>query len=126
MTLLFDNDFADLFEVRGERRPHRGTGTSKLLGPTDVLFGYRGLDDAERTTGLHFDPRPTRLSVNAATWQLELDPHESKSLFVAVSCNRPVDGEAGALLQGPARASPRDAAVDDRRGQHRDLQQHFQ
>src|ERR1700757_1621725 len=61
LTLLFDNDFADLFEVRGERRPRRGTGTSRLLGPTDVLLDYRGLDDAARTTALHFDPRPTRL-----------------------------------------------------------------
>lgn len=90
LTLLFGNDFADLFEVRGERRARRGTGTGRLLGPTDVLFEYRGLDDAERTTGLHFDPRPTRLSVNAATWELDLEPHQAKSLFVAVSCNRPV------------------------------------
>ena len=89
LTLLFDNDFADLFEVRGERRPRRGTGSSRLLGPADVLFEYRGLDEAQRTTALHLDPRPTRLSVNAATWQLELEPHKSKSLFVAVSCNRP-------------------------------------
>ncbi|MGV7214543.1 amylo-alpha-1,6-glucosidase [Bradyrhizobium sp. UFLA05-112] len=89
LTLLFDSDFADLFEVRGEKRLRRGTGASKLVGPTDVLFEYRGLDDAHRTTGLHFDPRPTRLSVNAATWQLELEPHHTKSLFVAVSCNRP-------------------------------------
>jgi glycogen debranching enzyme len=89
LTLLFDSDFADLFEVRGEKRPRRGTGASRLLGPTDVQFEYRGLDDAQRTTGLHFDPRPTRLSVNAASWQLELEPHQTKSLFVAVSCNRP-------------------------------------
>src|SRR3981189_676650 len=27
VTLLFDNDFADLFEVRGERRPRRGTSS---------------------------------------------------------------------------------------------------
>ena len=33
LTLLFDNDFADLFEVRGEKRPRRGTGFSKLVGP---------------------------------------------------------------------------------------------
>src|SRR5215471_9291888 len=89
LTLLFDNDFADLFEVRGEKRPRRGAGSSRLLGPADVLFEYRGLDEAQRTTALHLDPRPTRLSVNAATWQLELEPHKSKSLFVAVSCNRP-------------------------------------
>jgi glycogen debranching enzyme len=89
LTLQFDNDFADLFEVRGEKRPRRGTGSSKLLGPADVALDYRGLDGQERTTALHFDPRPTRLSVNAASWQLELDPHDARSLFVAVSCNRP-------------------------------------
>src|SRR5215471_5467693 len=37
VTLLFDNDFADLFEVRGEKRARRGAGSSKLVGPTDVL-----------------------------------------------------------------------------------------
>ena len=30
LTLLFDNDFADLFEVRGERRPRRGIGSSQV------------------------------------------------------------------------------------------------
>src|SRR4030088_2718552 len=33
IRLVFDNDFADLFEVRGEKRPHRGIGSSRLLGP---------------------------------------------------------------------------------------------
>ena len=42
LTLLFDNDFADLFEVRGEKRPRRGTGSSKLLGPADVVLDYQG------------------------------------------------------------------------------------
>src|SRR5436853_1293655 len=31
LKLLFDSDFADLFEVRGEQRPRRGVGTGKLL-----------------------------------------------------------------------------------------------
>ena len=76
LTLLFDNDFADLFEVRGEKRPRRGIGTSKLLGPADVLLEYRGLDDAVRATALHFDPRPTRLAVNAATYHFDLAPQQ--------------------------------------------------
>src|SRR6201997_3504863 len=59
ITLLFDNDFADLFEVRGEKRLRRGVGSSRLLGPADVALDYRGLDDAARLTSLHFDPRPT-------------------------------------------------------------------
>jgi glycogen debranching enzyme len=89
LTLRFDNDFADLFEVRGEKRPRRGIGTSKLLGPTDVMFEYSGLDGKSRTTALHFDPRPSRLAVNAATYHLDLAPQQSSSLFVAASCNKP-------------------------------------
>src|SRR5882724_4669665 len=50
LTLLFDNDFADLFEVRGERRPRRGIGSSKLLGPADVALEYNGLDGKPRST----------------------------------------------------------------------------
>src|SRR5215469_12621701 len=33
LTLTFDNDFADLFEVRGESRKRRGIGTAKLASP---------------------------------------------------------------------------------------------
>jgi glycogen debranching enzyme len=90
LTLLFDNDFADLFEVRGERRPRRGIGSGKLLGPTDVLLEYMGLDGKSRTTALHFDPKPTRLAVGEATYHFDLAPQETTSLFVAVSCNKPV------------------------------------
>ena len=50
LTLLFDNDFADLFEVRGEERPRRGTGSSKLLGPADVMLEYKGLDGEVRSS----------------------------------------------------------------------------
>src|SRR6202140_1533024 len=89
LTLLFDNDFADLFEVRGEKRPRRGIGSGKLLGPADVVLEYKGLDGKSRGTALHFDPRPTRLAVNAATYHLDLEPQQISSLFVAVSCNKP-------------------------------------
>src|SRR6202163_4123226 len=90
LTLLFDNDFADLFEVRGERRPRRGVGSAKLLGPTDVVLEYSGLDSQARITALHFEPRPPRLSVNAATYHFDLAPQQVTSLFIAVSCNRPI------------------------------------
>src|ERR1700739_222717 len=49
LTLLFDNDFADLFEVRGEKGPRRGIGASKLLGPPEVMFYYTRLAHAART-----------------------------------------------------------------------------
>ena len=89
LTLLFDNDFADLFEVRGERRSRRGVGSGRLLGPSDVALEYTGLDGKSRSTALQFDPRPTQLAVNAATYHLDLAPQQLRSLFVAASCNKP-------------------------------------
>src|SRR5258705_3739915 len=100
LRLLFDNDFADLFEVRGEIRPHRGIGSSKLLGPTDTALEYNGLDDKPRVTALHFDPRPTRLAVNAATYHLDLAPRQVSSLFVAASCNKPATFKPARFFRG--------------------------
>ena len=55
LTLQFDNDFADLFEVRGEKRPRRGVGSSKQLGPTDVrLDSVRFLPAAPTATARKF------------------------------------------------------------------------
>src|SRR6266576_596221 len=100
LTLLFDNDFADLFEVRGETRPRRGLGFSKLLGPADVVLEYSGLDATSRTTALHFAPRPTRLAVNAATYHFDLAPHQITSLFVAVSCNESIMQQPPPFFRG--------------------------
>src|SRR3954465_79411 len=100
LTLLFDNDFADLFEVRGERRERRGVGSSKVLGPTDVVFEYSGLDAPPRITALHFDPRPTRLLVNACAYLFDLAPERVTSLFVTVSCNRPIMHKPAPFFRG--------------------------
>ena len=100
LTLLFDNDFADLFEVRGERRPRRGIGSSKLLGPADVALEYNGLDGKPRSTALQFDPRPTRLAVNAATFHLDLAPQQASSLFVSVACNKPAALKPSPFFRG--------------------------
>jgi glycogen debranching enzyme len=100
LTFRFDNDFADLFEVRGERRARRGVGSSRLLGPADVLLEYNGLDGKSRTTALHFDPKPTRLGIGEATYHFDLAPQEVTSLFVAVSCNKPVMHKPAPFFRG--------------------------
>ena len=100
LTLLFDNDFADLFEVRGEKRARRGAGSGKLLGSAGVVLEYNGLDGKLRSTALHFDPRPTRLAVNAATYHLDLAPQQASSLFVAVSCDKPAAQKPARFFRG--------------------------
>ncbi|MBX9776549.1 MAG: amylo-alpha-1,6-glucosidase [Xanthobacteraceae bacterium] len=88
-SLHFDSDFADLFEVRGIERPRRGTGIRKVVAPDQVLLSYHGLDGAARRTRLIFDPTPTRLAATSASYRIELAPHESKPIFLVVSCNDP-------------------------------------
>ena len=89
LTILFENDFADLFEVRGSHRDRRGTATAKLKGNNRVLLDYRGLDKKERHTALEFDPPPDQLKTDAAVYDLHLEPGGTQPLFLAVSCNRP-------------------------------------
>jgi glycogen debranching enzyme len=100
LTLLFDNDFADLFEVRGERRPRRGIGSSRVDGPSDVTLDYHGLDGKSRTTALHFDPQPTRLAAIGATYRLDLEPQQITSLFIAVSCNKRIQHKPIPFFRG--------------------------
>ncbi len=100
LTFLFDSDFADLFEVRGEKRARRGSRRSEIQGPADVRLIYTGLDGNVRTTGLHFDPPPSRLAVNNASYCLELAPQQVASLFVAISCNLPVERKIPPFFRG--------------------------
>ena len=114
LTLLFDNDFADLFEVRGERRPRRGIGSSKLLGPSDVVLEYAGLDGKSRTTALQFDPRPTRLAVECGDLSSRSRTEAGPLAVCRCVLQQAGGAEAGAVLSRPARASPRDASIRPR------------
>jgi glycogen debranching enzyme len=88
LVVLFDSDFADLFEVRGMRRDRRGVVTRKLIGADQVLLSYRGLDGVIRRSRLTFDPPPTKLAVNAASYQLHAPPGAVQPLFIAVACDQ--------------------------------------
>jgi glycogen debranching enzyme len=88
LSILFENDFADLFEVRGSHRDRRGGATAKLRGDDQVLLTYHGLDGKVRCTALTFNPQPDRLTTDAAVYDLHLAPREMRPLFLAVSCDR--------------------------------------
>jgi glycogen debranching enzyme len=87
LTILFENDFADLFEVRGAHRQRRGTASAKLHGDDRVLLRYEGLDRKIRRTTLNFDPPPDRLTTAAAVYDLHLAAGEMRPIFLAVSCD---------------------------------------
>jgi glycogen debranching enzyme len=85
LSITFDNDFADVFEVRGTQRVRRGA--VRCLVESNVAdFNYLGLDSKRRRTRIVFEPMPTHLSRSLASFQLDLEPHQSVSLYGTISC----------------------------------------
>ncbi len=89
LQIDFSSDFADLFEVRGTHRARRGVLTPARIGVDQAVLGYQGLDGATRHTTLSFDPPPTRLSRDLASYNLTLAPGEASRGFMAISCDAP-------------------------------------
>ena len=85
LSLEFDADFKDIFDVRqvatldflGRRRPVRASADG-------MVFGYDGLDGVTRSTAVSLLPSPTWRRGRVATYQLQLDAHETRTLVVDV------------------------------------------
>ncbi len=86
LALLFESDFADIFEVRGSTRPRRGSAAAPMIDGDVVRLVYDGLDGVRRTTTLRLDPPPTQLEPGAARWHLDLPPGGQASIVVTAAC----------------------------------------
>jgi len=82
LTFRFASDFADLFEVRGERRLAHGESSAALESDRGVLLNYMGLDKIERNTRLTFEPAPKTLTTARAAYEFFLKPRETRRVFV--------------------------------------------
>ena len=87
LRIAFAADFADLFEVRGNRRPRRGTLHPPELGPGMVTLAYTGLDGQDRRTRIRFDPAPARLAADHADFHVHLAPGAHHLLYVEITCD---------------------------------------
>jgi glycogen debranching enzyme len=91
-SLSFASDFADLFEVRGMRRARRGACRVNVR-EAGVTLHHLGLDGARRRAVISFEPVPARLSANIASYAFELQPHESRSIYMTVKCESGTEAE---------------------------------
>jgi len=114
LEIAFDADFADLFEVRGDRRPRRGTSSVAVLDARSVRFAYLGLDEIERSTLIHFDPPPDLLTERRARWDIDLATKDRLSVVMKIVCALEGDDAPEPPLLAPAyraaRTSRRDRA----------------
>lgn len=103
LSLSFDADFADLFEIRGRVRPHGGTlmrqihpneaiapqtdqpltfNEGALAGESgEFVLAYRGMDTLLMESRIRFYRRqPDAFKGYTALWTLALKPHETQML----------------------------------------------
>jgi glycogen debranching enzyme len=115
ISLVFDADFADLFEVRGTRRDRRGTAHPQDIGADQAVLSYTGLDDLRRETRFRFDPVPASLVAGRVEFELDVPPAGMQVLFMEIACapapaTRPVRRDFFAAMVESRRALRRIAA----------------
>ncbi|MFL5488460.1 MAG: glycogen debranching N-terminal domain-containing protein [Gemmatimonadaceae bacterium] len=98
-------DFADIFEVRGWKRAHRGEFLAPIVDGSAIRFAYRGRDGKLIESAVEFHTAPDTIDARRARWQFRLSPGEPVQLEWEVSSR-------ARSMRRPAR---RDGAVDDRR-----------
>lgn len=86
ISLAFDADYADIFEVRGTGRARRGVRLAPVVDESCVILGYRGLDEITRRTRVCISPWPGVVDARAAYIDLVLGPGEHETFDLAFGC----------------------------------------
>jgi glycogen debranching enzyme len=105
LTITFDADFADVFEVRGTRRTRRGTRLPDSSRPNEYVLAYRGLDNVERRTCVQFTgsaAAAVSIEPGHARLPIRLDPLANTEFELSVTyemqqATRPVSSYTDAL-----------------------------
>ncbi len=86
LSLRFDGDFADIFEVRGNKRPARGKKLDSSTTGNSVSLRYEGLDDVQRTLIASFEPAPELFDNQMARYPIALQPGATMNVDLRLSC----------------------------------------
>jgi glycogen debranching enzyme len=89
LTMLFDGDFADLFEVRGLRRNRRGSIARETVPPATARLLYEGLDGKLRRTDVSLSPSPRELGETSAAYQIQLASGQATTIDLSIACGEP-------------------------------------
>jgi glycogen debranching enzyme len=86
LSLYFEADFADIFEVRGTQRKVRGRPLEARIEDSMVVLAYEGLDQVVRRTRLTFSPPPASLSHSEARYNLRIPLRGETAIDFLVAC----------------------------------------
>ena len=87
LTIAFSADFADIFEVRGQKRARRG-----IVLPVEIeqmaglAFSYRGLDNVVRRARVESSLAPCAVTDSDLSIPVQLQPQEELAFSLTVRC----------------------------------------
>jgi len=94
LDIEFSADFADVFEVRGQKRTRRGQVAVERRSDASIDLRYLGLDGVARVASLAFEPAPNRLDDATAMFELSLGPGQGARLLLRIAFDLPGQGDA--------------------------------
>lgn len=86
LSFEFDADFVDIFEVRGMKRARRGTSLEPVITESNVVLGYRSLDELLFGTRIDLSPLPDDMAADHARFVVRLGPHQEEDFYLTVAC----------------------------------------
>src|SRR6185312_4461301 len=86
LSFSFAADFADIFEVRGEKRRRRGTMLPEEVEGSCVTLVYEGLDHVIRRTRITSSMAPSAITPSQITLPLHLDPQQEVTFSIDIVC----------------------------------------
>jgi glycogen debranching enzyme len=94
LSIAFGADFADIFEVRGHRRPARGRLLPPDIGADHIRFRYEGLDRVTRISSIAFGRAPDLIDAEHAEFRLLLQQRTRDVLYLEIGADpAPAPGE---------------------------------
>lgn len=86
LAIMFDADYADLFEARGQRRPRRGRRLDTIRSDKGLVLGYEGLDHVARRTLIRCAPSPAHVTSDGFVLESSVAPQAGVTWEIAVEC----------------------------------------
>ena len=91
ISIAFDADFADIFEVRGFQRPRRGRLEEPRIGRDGIVIEYEGLDGVLRRLRVRYNPEDCTVEGRRLRFERRIPPRGEESLHLTFSFEK---GEA--------------------------------
>ena len=88
LSFEFEADFADIFEVRGEKRPHHGEHFPDEVERAGTVMSYEGLDHIRRSTRVECSAEICTAREGEITVPLHLEAQGETSFTLTVECQR--------------------------------------